>query len=52
MTQLESLLEERKALEKDFKKFGDELNDWSHDLFTSRFEMLDSMIEIEEQVNA
>jgi hypothetical protein len=48
MTQLESLKAERKALEKDFKKFGDKLNDWSHDLFLSRLEMVESMICIEE----
>jgi hypothetical protein len=47
MTQLESLYEEKAALFEDFQKFEDRLNDWSHDLFTSRIEMLDSMIEIE-----
>jgi hypothetical protein len=48
MTQLESLYEEKSALFEDFQKFEKQLNDWSHDLFTSRIEMLDSMIEIEE----
>jgi hypothetical protein len=48
MTDLESLKAERKALEKDFKKFQDKLNDWSHDLFLSRLEMVESMICIEE----
>jgi hypothetical protein len=48
MTDLESLLAERKALEADFKKFGDKLNDWSHDLFLSRLEMVESMIGYEQ----
>lgn len=47
MSDLESLLAERKAVEADFKKFGDKLNDWTHDLLLSRMEMLDSMIAIE-----
>lgn len=47
MTDLESLLAERKAVEADFKKFGDKLNDWTYDLLVSRMEMLDSMIAIE-----
>jgi hypothetical protein len=47
MTQLESLLAERKAVAADFKKFEDKLNDWTHDLLSSRLEMLDSMISIE-----
>ena len=47
MSDLESLLEERIYIEKDFKKFGDKLNDWTHDLLLSRMEMLDSMISIE-----
>jgi len=48
MSDLENLLAERKALEKDFKKFGDKLNDWSHDLFLNRLEMVESMICMEE----
>ena len=48
MTQLESLKAERKALEQDFKKFEDKLNDWSHDLFLNRLEMIESMICMEE----
>ena len=48
MTDLESLKAERKALEQDFKKFGDKLNDWSHDLFLSRLEMVESMIGYEQ----
>ena len=47
MNDLQSLLAERRAIESDFKKYKDVLNDWSHDLFISRMEMLDSMISIE-----
>jgi hypothetical protein len=47
MTQVESLLAERKAIESDFKKFEGKLNDWTHDLLLNRIEMLDSMLEFE-----
>jgi len=47
MSELESLLAERKAIESDFKKFEGSLNGWTHDLLLSRMEMLDSMIAIE-----
>jgi hypothetical protein len=47
MSEVESLLAERKALEKDFKKFGDKLNEWSHDLLLNRIDMIDSMLEFE-----
>jgi hypothetical protein len=48
MSDLESLQAERRAIERDFKKFDGKLNDWTHDLLLSRMEMLDSMISIEE----
>jgi hypothetical protein len=47
MTQVESLLAERKAVLADFKKFEYSLNDWTHDLLLNRIEMIDSMLEFE-----
>jgi hypothetical protein len=47
MSELKSLLAERKAIEADLEKFDGMLNDWTHDLIVGRIEMLDSMIEIE-----
>ena len=47
MSELKSLLDERKEVEADFKKFEDKQKNWTHNLLLSRMEMLDSMISIE-----
>ena len=47
MTQVESLLAERKAIEADFLKFRDKLNGWTHDVLMNRIEMIDSMLDYE-----
>jgi len=47
MTQVESLLAERKAIYSDLKKFEDKLNGWTHDLLLNRIEMIESMLEFE-----
>lgn len=47
MSELKSLMAERKAIEADLDKFEGMLNDWTYDLIVGRMEMLDSMIAIE-----
>lgn len=47
MSDLESLMLERIAIQFDFHKFEGKLNDWTHDLLANRIQMLDEMIEWE-----
>lgn len=51
MTQIESLLEERKAIEKDYVKFGTKVNAWTHDLLINRLDMIESMLDNEGYYN-
>ena len=47
MSEVESLLAERKAIYSDLTKFQDKLNHWTHDLLLNRIEMIESMLEFE-----
>ena len=47
MSEIESLLAERQAIEKDYIKFGSKVDAWTHDLFVNRLEMIESMLEFE-----
>ena len=47
MSEVESLLAERRAIELDFKNLEDKLSGWTYDLLLNRIEMIDSMLEYE-----
>jgi hypothetical protein len=47
MSEVESLLAERNAIEKDYVKLKSKLSDWTHDLFINRLDMIESMLEFE-----
>ncbi len=51
MTQIESLLEERKAIEKDYEKFSTKVNAWTHDLLINRLDMIEDMLDNEGYYN-
>ena len=51
MTQIESLLEERDAIENDYVRFKSKLNAWTHDLLINRLDMIDSMLDAEGYYN-
>jgi len=51
MTQIESLLAERKAIEKDYQKFGTKVDPWTHDLFINRLDMIEDMLDNEGYYN-